>query len=393
MSLDSQVASDRRSVVVDSHHPTRRQFVARSAGLLGLSACSSLSGLLGREARGGEEGRADERCGADSNTANDSVAFFLIGDTHYLADKNETGRLDERSSAVTSRLIETLNRLPGTTIPEPAGGGAVAAPRGVIHAGDIIDSGDKAGGPHPAMQKTEWAGFEVDFGLSGKEGKLKLPVFEVHGNHDSPHGAGLAIDEIKRRNKSRPGLAAVSSNGLHYSWNWGGVHFVNLGIVVGSTEETKRRRRYAPLDSLQFLVDDLKQHAADGKPVVITHHVDMARYSLPCDPTEEAKSHEWDPCDVQAYYRAIKDYRVAGILYGHTHVRNVYRWNGTQDTKQATGLPVFNTDNVSHFSGPTQALFYCEITAKQLVMREYSTKDSWESGQWTPQVWKVELAG
>src|SRR6185437_10344392 len=151
-------------------------------------------------------------------------AFFLVGDTHYLANKDEPQQLDPQSQAVTSRLIDTLNRLPGMMIPENAGGGIVARPRGVIHAGDLIDSGDKTGRALAQMQATEWKGFVGDYGLTGQDGRLQYPVYEVHGNHDGPGGRGLAIDGIIERNKRRPGIINVSTGGLHYSWNWGPVH-------------------------------------------------------------------------------------------------------------------------------------------------------------------------
>ena len=324
--------------------------------------------------------------------AADRVAFFLVGDTHYLANKEKPSELDATSRAVTSRFIETLNRLPGTDISEAAGGGKVIAPRGVIHCGDVIDTGDKNGSAAVAMQQTEWAAFEADFGLKGTEGKLKLPVFEVHGNHDSPGGQGLAINEIKRRNQQRAGLANVSDNGLHYSWNWGGVHFVNLGIVVGGLKEVTRRRRYAPLDSLPFLADDLARNAKDGQPVVLTHHVDVARYSDVCNPTAAASNGEWDACDVQAYFELVKKHRIAAVLYGHTHARSVYRWDGSKSTKQTTGIPVFNNDNSAHFNSVTQAFLYFEISDKELLAREYSTPDAWQTGGWSPTSWRVAFA-
>lgn len=319
------------------------------------------------------------------------VVFFLVGDTHFLANQGTLSRLDERSAAITGRLIDTLNRLPGTAIPARAGGGTVRAPRGVIHAGDCIDSGDKA---DLRMQRTEWAAFADGFGLTGSDGRLKVPVYEVHGNHDSPRGDGLAVKEIARRNRTRPGVTNVSPNGVHYSWDWGGVHFVNLGIVVGSVAEVKRRRRYAPLDSLAFLVSDLKDKVGDsGRPVVLTHHVDVLRYShpLPVD-DKRAAAMEWDPADVKGFHDAIAGYNVAAILYGHTHTRNVYRWDGTR-RPATTGMPVFNVHKSGHYSGPQQALFYVEVRpGGALTAREYATTDGWATGAWTPQTWTTAPA-
>ena len=317
--------------------------------------------------------------------ADEPVAFFLVGDTHFLADKENPAKLDERSAAVTARLVDQLNRLPGTAIPEEAGGGMVRPVHGVIHAGDCIDTGDKTSIP---MQQTEWGAFPDAYGLTGKDGKLKVPVYEVHGNHDSPRGDGLAVKKIIERNRSRPHVTNVSTNGVHYSWDWGGVHFVNLGIVVGQVSTIERRRRYAPLDSLAFLVADLKEKVGtSGRPVVITHHVDVLRYAQPL-PVEDMKAvgMEWDPADVKGFHAALKGYTIAGILYGHTHARNVYRWDGTNKPAM-TGIPTFNVDNSSHFASQQQAFFYAEIHGGKITMREFATTDAWQTGRWTSQVW------
>lgn len=347
---------------------TRRQFVA------GAAAGAALPARL----------RADE-----PKPKEEPVAFFLVGDTHFLADKADTAKLDERSKLVTGRLVDLLNKLPGTDIPQSGGGGKVLAPRGVIHAGDCIDTGDKA---NVKMQETEWAAFTDAYGLTGKDGKLKVPVYEVHGNHDSPRGDGLAVKKITERNKTRPGVTNVSKNGAHYSWDWGGVHFVCLGIVVGQVADVTRKRRYAPLGSLEFLVSDLKEKVgASGKPVVITQHVDMLRYAQPL-PVEDKKAEgmEWDPADVKGYYDALKGYNVAAILYGHTHARNVYRWDGTNKAAKE-GVPTFNVDNSSHFGGKQQAFFYFEFRTDGLIVREYQTTDAWETGTWTPQTWTAPI--
>ena len=240
------------------------------------------------------------------------------------------------------------------------------------------------------MQQTEWAAFQADWGLNGGDGKLRWPVREVHGNHDSPGGMGLVIDQIKQRNTRRTGLKKVSENGLHYSWDWQGVHFVNLGIVVGQVESVKRKRRYAPLASLDFLVSDLAEHVGkSGRPVVITHHVDMMRYAAP-SPDADVVKKEWDYADVQAFHEALKPYRVAAILYGHTHVRNIFRWDGGSKPadKDPAAIPVFNTDNAAHFKSDDQAFLHFSISPQETLVREFYTKDAWTTGAWRDQVWK-----
>ncbi len=319
------------------------------------------------------------------------LAWFLIGDTHYLADIDNTDKMQAYSQQTNRALIETLNKLPGTELPESIGGGKVAQPAGLIHAGDVIDTGDKNGAKHEAMQQTEIANYAADYGLTGKDGRLKIPVYEVHGNHDSPHGQGHAINQIIARNKNRPGLVNLSSNGMHYSWDWHGVHFVNVGIVVGQVAEYKRRRRYNPLDSLEFLNQDLEKHVgSSGRPVVITHHVDMLRYAKPIPADEKSLNDEWDPADVSGYYAAIKSYNVIAIQYGHTHARNVYQWDGTNKTAKS-GVQSFNVDNSAHYASKAQAAFYFQLTNGELIVREFSTTDRWETMTWTPQVWRSKV--
>ena len=353
----------------------RRDFLKSSAALASSMACSSSFALATSSSRTAE-------------VRDDVVRFFAIGDTHYFANEQSPTELMESSILNCHGLIDTLNGLPNTEIPAEAGGGRVGSIQGVIHAGDIIDTGDKRGGVQSKMQQREWQGFNEDFGLNGTEGRLKFPVYEVHGNHDSPSGEGIAIDGLIERTKARQVLAR-SANGLHYSWDFGPVHCVNLGIVVGQDSRNEQRRRYNPMDSLEFLIGDLQQHAADPtRPVLLTHHIDLPRYSKPCELTNEANlAMEWNPCDVAAYYEAIRKYNVIAILYGHTHVRNIQFWNGTPE-KTTSGIPLLNIDNSSHFSGGNQAFFYIEVDAQELRIREVATKDSWQSHSWTPTIWR-----
>lgn len=361
---------------------SRRSFLGHAAG--GLAAASAVPALAARRAQ-----------------ADDTIAFFVVGDTHFFADAAAPDRLHEKSAAVTGALIDCLNKLPGTEIAERAGGGAVRKPFGVIHAGDVIDTGDKQGKLQDAMQRTETAAFERTMGLTGEDGNLGYPVYEVHGNHDGPAGKGPAIERIIERNKARPRVDHISPNGLHYAWDVGDARFVNLGIVVGSVPGIARRRRYAPLESLDFLVTDLREKVGDsGRPVVITHHVDIARSTVPVPAEAPFADKEWDSADVGGFFAALREFNVAAVFYGHTHARNVWRWDGTACRPAGESLPeevdrdspreidVFNVDNSSHFAGTAQAVFYVELGPDGLVVREYATKDAWQTGFWTPLVWR-----
>jgi hypothetical protein len=53
------------------------------------------------------------------------------------------------------------------------------------------------------------------FGLKGSEGSLKLPVFEMIGNHDKVTKGPWVGDQVTARH-----------GGRFYSWNWDDVHLV-----------------------------------------------------------------------------------------------------------------------------------------------------------------------
>lgn len=322
--------------------------------------------------------------------AKDTASFFLVGDTHYCADHEDMSKMDDTSAQYNAGLVGWLNKLPGTPLPRELGDGAVPQPHCVIHAGDLVDNGDK-GRSKWKMVETETKAFVADWGLNGGDGSLRWPVREVHGNHDAPHGDTPVVSEIKARNKRRTGITNVSENGLHYSWDSAGVHFVALGIVVGDAPEVTRKRRYAPLGSLPFLKQDLAEHVGkSGRPVVLVNHVDVHRYSVEV-PDDKAISNEWDYGDAHAFYQAVKPYRIAATLCGHTHARKIARWNGTKDDRVTEGVPFLNTDNAGHFSGLAQAFLHVEIDPREMRIREFFTKDGWGTGAWTPQVWKFAM--
>ena len=356
-----------------AHHfcMKRRQFLQHSATALG---CLSIPGFA---------------TAAEAEATPPLCSFFVIGDTHMLAVKNQPDLWDEASAHVTRGLIKAMNSLPGTAIPGEAGGGQVRKPEGVVHVGDIVDSGDKSGPVHEAMQRTEWRAYTQSWGLTGSEGLLQFPVMDMAGNHDGPRGTGYIMEQLAARHRSRKGLKSISENGLHYSWDWNGVHCAALGLIVGTDKSVTRKRRYGAMDSLDFLKQDLAANTAPGQPLLLFHHVDILRYAVE-KPKAKIETWEWDPADVQAFHAAIKG-RPAAIFYGHTHNRNAYLWDGGGvATKQ--GIPVFNVDNSCHFHGRNHAFFYVEVRPSAVLVREYATKDTWQSGFWTPQVWNTPFA-
>jgi cytolysin (calcineurin-like family phosphatase) len=365
---------------------------------------------------------------AQRATANgDDTSFVIISDTHMLADATAPGRVDTERFALNERLIDVLNILPDHALPASIGGGRMTPPIAVLHLGDIADSGDKLDDTHARMTATEFAAHAALYGSTGRDGRLRYPLYEIHGNHDTPRGDNVTITGLARRNANRPGVTRRSANGLHYSWDWNGVHFVMLGLVVGVNRDDRPISRYGAWDSLAFLEADLAATVGpSGRPVILMQHVDLQRYAQPCDtepaggsralccegmariawhskdcpaPAKGISMSEWSPCDVRAYHRAIAPYNVSAIFHGHLHARRTDTWTGSAVAPlgSTAGIPVFGVKNAGA-GGTARAFFWCRIANGMLEVREYRSDGEfgWDRARaelgWEPHVWRVPVA-
>ena len=326
-------------------------------------------------------------------SACDDYCFLVVGDPQYLAEKVASpSRLDPYSEAANRRAVALLQGFPGRSIPEDHGSGTVSKNiLGLINTGDLIDSADKRGGNYPAMQKFEWKRFKSDYGLTGKDGKIPFPVYEVHGNHDGPQGDTFIIKEIIARNARRPGIRNRSANGLHYSWDWGPLHCINLGMFVGAGEKRRTDHHYAPRASLEFLRKDLREQVGKSRrPIIISFHLHP-----------NCPEYDWPEEDLTAFWQAIASYNVIALFHGHTHGSppSRTRWNGREfATNLPNGLAVFNPDDIGSAKtdrknpgkgvGLRHGFLYVELLDKEgiqrdrLIVRSYATRDNWESHDW-----------
>ena len=200
----------------------------------------------------------------------------------------------------------------------------------------------------------------------------------------------MVVKKIIERNKNRPGVTNVSKNGVHYSWDWGRVHFVNLGVIVGQVDDVMRKRRYGTLGSLDFLIADLKEKVGtSGRPVVITHHVDMLRYSqpLPVD-DKKAESNGVGPCRREGLLRRLRATTLRGsfmdtLMPAPSTVGTVPPRPRRKDFR-------FNVSKSSHLT--RRRRFYIEVRNDTVLCREYQTKDGWETGSWAAQTWSAPIA-
>jgi len=161
-------------------------------------------------------------------------------------------------------------------------------------------------------------GFADDYPVKGGEGvHIHFPVYEGYGNHDVQKQTGDAVLKgIALRNKNRNTAVNVSDNGLHYSWDWDDVHFVNVNVYAGGKGDAR--------DSLSFLQKDLAQRAgASGRPVVILQHYGFDKVSL--------EDRWWKQDDRDAFYNVVKKYKVVAIFSGHEHLCHRVVWKGIAD--------------------------------------------------------------
>lgn len=167
-------------------------------------------------------------------------------------------------------------------------------------------------------------------------GSIKFPVYPGLGNHDTSAQGNFGMDDdtdaaLKVWNYifTRTLNLHVDRNGtgclvgvdalcpehfilggsLNYSWDWHGVHFVQLHTWAGDTD-----RQYSPplgLNGLEWLKRDLAHYVGDsGRPVVVIQH-----YSL----IDAFKNDGWSLDNKTTFKSVIAPYNVIAMFAGHSH--------------------------------------------------------------------------
>ncbi len=252
-------------------------------------------------------------CGAQAQSpasVSRDVTFIATSDCHYDAFENEDRNDRNRDT------IGEMNAVNELSWPDRLGAGSIPEPRGVVVLGDVIDDGDRIFQDKHQTPR-QYLLFQADFGLDGKDGLLDYPVFESWGNHDGPpigeekHGFSFQ-SKLKERNllrKRKGWLANLSENGLHYSWDWDDVHFVQLGIYPADRQHAEIRYNpvwHNPQNALAFLEKDLAENVGkSGRPVVLMSHCGI-------------DADWWHESDKKAFHESVRDYNVLLYLYGHS---------------------------------------------------------------------------
>jgi hypothetical protein len=278
----------------------------------------------------------------------DDVTFFVSSDTHY-------GR--ENNAAINRRVIDAMNALPGQALPASVGGGVVRTPRGVVLNGDLLDEGfDKESAP------TNWAEFCRDYGLTGEDGRLCFPLYEGFGNHDGGPVKSFVRAGIKERNSRRTGLAGISADGHHYSWDWDHVHLVQLNLFGGSGPQDVKGvnpAEHDPQGALDFLRDDLAKHVGtSGRPVIVFQHFAWVG----------GMADWWQPEAKERFYEVVKPYRVACLINGHSHGASFAPWKD---------LLTVHDGSTARGEGDTGDFMVVRVTATELILAQRKLDGTW----------------
>jgi 3',5'-cyclic AMP phosphodiesterase CpdA len=211
------------------------------------------------------------------------VTFLVCADTHFgvQVPGGSDGRLVPIES-LHSSCIHQMNTIAGRSWPA-AIGGRVAAPRGVIVAGDLTEDGTAA----------QWAAFEKYYGRTGSDGMLRWPVFESIGNHDLVQG-----DLVSRKVAERHGAT-------RYSWDWDDLHLVSLADGPDGA-------------ALEWLRADLEAVGRELPVVLFLHYPLLGPWS---------GGNWFGDGDFRARLaNTIAPANVAAILHGHYHATGHYLW-------------------------------------------------------------------
>lgn len=258
-----------------------------------------------------------------------SAVFMVFGDTHF-----DEGTAPQDNA----RMLKAMRRLsdPAAPLAWPAeSGGAklsqagrpMEVPACAVAVGDLCYN---IGGSNLLLFHTmeKLHKFRGCF-----ERGLPLPLYAGLGNHDL-HGDDATADARRadmwgwiasRYGGEKPAVPVIAydKNSGCYAWNLGGALAVMTHTFAGDSSCGRPA-------AWRWLRDLLRQHAANGRPVLLFQH-----YSL--DPFG-TQPRWWTKQDQETLAEILKPYHVIGIFCGHSHAAARYRWHG---------IPVFQTNNAT----------------------------------------------
>lgn len=243
--------------------------------------------------------------------ANVDTTFYVISDTHADAPGDDA-KTKESHLLATARAVNKLatsGMWPTIVAGQPTGFSPIpigAPVAGVVFTGDLIGYSQ---GPleYPTFEKYFFQGQSAD--------SIKYRAFVGLGNHDmddppaqtNPTYRSYAWSwlDAHHRGASAPVPVTAFDDASHsYSWDHGGVHFVQANRYPGDTNA-------GLASNMPFLETDLATRAADGRPVFVFHHFGFDPFG-----TEDRW---WTATERATYGDTVAPYNIAAMLVGHSH--------------------------------------------------------------------------
>ncbi len=283
------------------------------------------------------------------------ITFLFISDIHACrmasgvnADCARQGKTDSRLL----RHVSALNRLPGRRWPADidgakaglaSAGQEIVSPLGIVVGGDMTDDGGgQVVNPGEGSQLRQ---FSQRYQQGMGPDRVNFPVYTGLGNHDlDQDGPPPHVDWYRRELRDyvslnhRPSVffkPAVPAGNYDYysdcySWDWGGLHLVQLHRFPGDT-------RKGAISCLPWLKSDLASYAGDGRPVIVFQHYGWDTFSIEAwspelkafDPMGSGPARWWGADEREAALAALENYNVIGLFHGHEHnTPMIYRQGG-----------------------------------------------------------------
>jgi hypothetical protein len=274
-----------------------------------------------------------------NGAATPSDTFFTTTDLHFGSTAT--------SDADHVRHTRFMNQFPSLHKHWPAG---VGFPDEEIHPpAAIITTGDNA---HDG-QSFELGAYRLLYEQSWINESTQFPVLAGLGNHDVQVDCGLnncaqrMFDYVAGHVAG--GVGSLDTGSDNYSWDWNGVHFLQLNKWAGDTQLGGGSTGTTHASGITWLRNDLANNVGtSGRPIVVFQHFGLDEFSLHLN--DQGVADWWSDADRRKFWDVIRPYNVIGMFTGHRHATGMY------DFSENDGLPEKHIDD---FVGGTGGEDHC----------------------------------
>jgi len=186
----------------------------------------------------------------------------------------------------------------------------------------------------------------------------------------------LSIWNDVRTRKRIPEVSGSYPN-VHYSWDWEGVHFIQLNLSPAD-RPVQYKIAQNPFMALSFLKADLAKQVGDsGRPVILVHHYGFDIFSMGIeeDGNINPGGEWWTAEDRRQYWEVLKPYNVIVIFSGHAHYCDpcYLPWDGENVGEAKVKSPFIPT----FVAGAAREGKYldCEINQDSLIVHRFNHEE------------------